>query len=77
MTTKKVSISVEAELLARVRAAAEAQIRPVYLQRAIDALDEEFGPMSDEEVAQIIAEARKSSIIINGNQFIRSDQGAE
>ena len=91
MSTEKVSISVDAELLARVRAAAaeremsvstwfaqaaEAQIRQIYLQQAIDALDQEFGPMSEEEVDRIIAEMRKTSIIVNGNQIIYPDQGA-
>ncbi len=80
----------EAELLARVKAAAaeremsvstwftqaaEAQIRQIYLQLAIEADEKEFGPMSEEEVARIIAESRKTSIIVNGNQIIRSDQG--
>jgi hypothetical protein len=91
MSSEKLSISLDADLIAIVRAAAaqrgmsistwlaeaaEAQVRQIYLQIAIDADDAEFGPMSDEEVDRIIAEARKSTIVVNGNQIVYGDQEA-
>lgn len=83
MGSEKLSISLDADLLALVRAfaaergmsistwlakAAEAQIRQMHLRVALDAAQREFGKLDDDEIDRLIAEARKTSIVVHGGQ---------
>jgi len=80
---EKLSISLDAELIARVRAAAneqgvsvstwlakaaEAQVRQRLLREALDAFAAEIGELSQEEVVRLIAESRRTSRLIVGKQ---------
>jgi len=80
---EKLSISLDAELIARVRAAAneqgvsvstwlakaaEAQVRQRLLREALDAFAAEIGELSQEEVDRLIAESRRTSRLIVGKQ---------
>lgn len=83
MGAEKLSISLDAELIARVRAAAneqgvsvstwlakaaEAQVRQRLLREALDAFAAEIGELSQEEVDRLIAESRRTSRLIVGKQ---------
>jgi hypothetical protein len=83
MSSEKLSISLDAELAARVRAAAseqgvsvstwlataaEAQVRQRLLREALDALAGEIGELTEEDVDRLIAESRQNSKLIVGHQ---------
>ena len=83
MGAEKLSISLDSELAAQVRAAANeqgvtvstwlsdaarAQVRQRFLREALDALAAEIGELSDEEVERLVAESRRRSRLISGNQ---------
>lgn len=83
MSSEKLSISLDTDLLALVRAAAaergmslstwlakaaEAQVRQMLLRQALDADAEEFGKLDDDEVERLVTEARRTSIVVRGHQ---------
>ncbi len=83
MSAEKLSISLESDLAARVRAAAseqgvsvstwladaaEAQVRQRLLREALDALAAEIGELSEDDVDQLITESRRNSKLITRTQ---------
>jgi len=83
MSAEKLSISLDSELAARVRAAAneqgvsvstwladaaEAQVRQRLLREALDTLAAEIGELTEDEVDRLIAESRRNSKLITGHQ---------
>ena len=81
MSAEKLSISLESDLAASVRAAAseqgvsvstwladaaQAQIRQRRLREALDALAEEEGELDPAEIDGLIARARRSSRVVSG-----------
>lgn len=81
MGVEKLSISLDAELAASVRAAAgeqgvsvstwladaaQAKVRQRYLREALDAAAAEFGELTDAEIDELVVAARRDSRLING-----------
>jgi Ribbon-helix-helix protein, copG family. len=81
VAVEKLSISLDAELAAGVRAAAgergvsvstwlaeaaQAQVRQLRLREALDAVAAEDGPLSPEETDALIAAARRTSQVVFG-----------
>lgn len=81
MGAEKLSISLDAELAATVRAAAgergvsvstwladaaEAQVRQRRLGEALDALDAEFGELDADEAQLLVRAAHRNSVIVSG-----------
>jgi hypothetical protein len=80
---EKLSISLDADLLAQVRAAAnqqgvsvstwlaeaaEGHVRQRLLREALDALAAEVGELSPDDVDRLIAQSRRNSRLIAGKQ---------
>ncbi|MDQ3152474.1 MAG: hypothetical protein M3R63_12390 [Actinomycetota bacterium] len=80
MAAEKLSISLDSDLAAGVRAlaaqqgmtvsawlaeAAAARVRNIRLREALDAWEAEFGRLSEEEEERLVAEARSRSIHVN------------
>lgn len=78
MSAEKLSISLDSELAAAVRAAAEdeqvtvstwlaraaqARVRRQHLREALDAFASEHGSLSDEEVDDLLTAARRRSVV--------------
>ncbi|HSV66166.1 MAG TPA: hypothetical protein VLJ59_09715 [Mycobacteriales bacterium] len=83
MSAEKLSISLEADLAVTVRAAAaelgvsvstwiadaaEARVRQRRLREALDALSVEAGGLAVEDIDQLVAEARRTSIVTAGTK---------
>lgn len=81
MAVEKLSISVDEETAELVREAAakegitvsawitnaaQDRLRNLLLGKFLDELDEELGPMSDEEVERLVAESRAESVLVDG-----------
>lgn len=83
MSVEKLSISLDAELAASVRAAAndqdvsvstwlaeaaQARVRQRQLREVLDALAAEEGPLDPAEIDELIARARRGSVVVNPTQ---------
>lgn len=83
MGAEKLSISLEGELAATVRAAAvergvsvstwladaaQAQVRQLRLGEALEALAEEIGGLDDEEAMRLVRAAHRKSVIVSGGE---------
>lgn len=83
MSAEKLSISLDADLISQVRAAAnqegisvstwlaeaaEAHVRQRLLREALDALAAEVGELSRDDVDQLITQSRSNSRLIVGKQ---------
>lgn len=83
MSAEKLSISLEADLAATVREAAgergvsvstwlaeaaQAQVRQRRLGEALDALDAEFGELTEDEAKQLVRAAHQRSVIVSGSE---------
>lgn len=81
MSAEKLSISLESELAAMIRAdaaerglsvstwladAAEARVRQRRLRAALDALASEIGSLDPADIDRLVAQARQSSRVITG-----------
>lgn len=86
MAVEKLSISLDVELARVVRAAAaeqgvsvstwlaeaaEAWARQRHLGRALDTLADEVGPLTDEDVDRLVAQARSASVVTGRGQGTR------